>query len=79
MRLAEQYLKYLDKKAQEQEEVAHYLTAMEAIDQEGLPGEVKIQILCDYIEKLEADKIIASERLAELMEEGLNGLPALPK
>lgn len=69
MRLAEQYLKYLDKKAQEQEEEAHYMTAMEAIDQEGLPLDVKVQILSDYIVKLEEDMMQAVTRHAELEAE----------
>lgn len=66
MRLAEQYLKYLDKKAQEEEEEQHYMTAMEAIDQEGLPIESKIIILKDYIEKLRGDLVEAEAKLEEV-------------
>jgi hypothetical protein len=66
MRLAEAYLKYLDKQAQEQEEELHYMTALEAIDQEGLPLESKVEILTDYLAKLDEDRRIAIERLEEL-------------
>lgn len=76
MRLAEQYLKYLDKRAQEEEEEQHYMTAMEAIDQEGLPPDAKVQILTDYIAKLEEDLTVATNRLTELQGE-VDGLQTL--
>ncbi len=69
MRLAEQYLRYLDKKAQEQEDAPEYMTAMEAIDQPGLPADAKIQILKDYLDKLDNDRSVAAERLKELEDE----------
>lgn len=75
MRLAEQYLKYLDKKAQEQDEELHYMTAMEAIDQPGLPAESKVTILTDYITKLEADLVLAQDRLKEVTDD----LQAMPE
>lgn len=78
MRLAEQYLKYLDKKAADEEEELSFMTAMEAIDQEGLPLESKAQILTDYIAKLESDHTIAINRLSEVRKE-IHGLQALPE
>jgi hypothetical protein len=67
MRLAEQYLKYLEKRAKESEENdGSYMTALEAIDQEGLPDETKKQILTDYIGKLEEDLAACRARLEEL-------------
>lgn len=76
MRLAEKYLQYLDKVAKEADEEKHYMTAMEAIDQEGLPLDSKVEILKDYIDKLEEDHTIALERLHVLIREQ-NGLPPL--
>jgi uncharacterized protein (DUF2267 family) len=69
MRLAEQYLKYLEKQAAQEEEEQHFMTAMEAIDQEGIPIASKIEILTDYIDKLESDHKGATDRLAELLKE----------
>lgn len=74
MRLAEQYLKYLDKMAQEKDEEQHYMTAMEAIDQEGLPIESKVAILTDYLAKLDEDRETASKRLEELLLEQLEAI-----
>ena len=74
MRLAELYLKRLEQKAKEEEEELHYMSALEAIDQEGLPVESKIQILTDYLAKLESDREEAEARLAELQLEVINGL-----
>lgn len=68
MRLAEQYLKYLEKKAAEAEgEEDEYLTPLQAIDQEGLPHEAKLEILQGYITQLEADHTAATERMKELL------------
>jgi hypothetical protein len=79
MRLVEQYLRYLDKKAKEEEEELHYLTPLEAIDQPGLPVENKIEILTEYLKKLEEDKTQAQERLNELQLEVINGLQTMQR
>lgn len=76
MRLAEKYITYMEKLARQEEADIPYMTAMDAIDQEGLPIENKIQILQDYISKLESDHTIAINRLAELEREK-HGLPPL--
>lgn len=76
MRLAEKYLQYLDKLQREEEDEKQYMTALEAIDQEGLPLGNKIEILRDYIDKLEEDHTIALERLGELLKEQ-HGISAL--
>lgn len=73
MRLAEQYLKYLERKAKEAEsEEAEYLTPLEAIDQEGLPLETKIEILTTYMQQLQDDHEKATAKLAELTTGGAN-------
>lgn len=68
MRLAEQYLKWLDKQAEKAaQEESEYLTPLEAIDQEGLPVERKIEILQVYMDQLVADHKLAEEKLKELI------------
>jgi hypothetical protein len=66
MRLAELYLKRLEKLAAEADEEVEYLTPLQAIDQEGLPIESKIEILSGYVEQLKTDLSAATARLEEL-------------
>lgn len=68
MGLADRYIKHLERKAAQEETQTEYMTALEAIDQEGLPDDVKIQILKDYIEKLNEDIVEATTRLSQLEE-----------
>lgn len=73
MRLAEQYIKYLEKKdAQEaamQELLAITVTPLQMIDQEGLSVERKLEILYAYLKQIETEWVAASARLVELRGE----------
>lgn len=70
MRLAEQYIKYLEKQdAQEaamQELLAVTVTPLQMIDQEGLSDERKLEILYAYLKQIEEEWVAASARLVEL-------------
>lgn len=74
MGLADRYIKHLEKKAALEEATTEYMTALEAIDQEGLPDDVKITILNDYIEKLNEDIAEARSRLEQLQEAHSDGV-----
>lgn len=69
MRLAEMYIKFLEKEAANKSENVEYMTALEAIDQEGLPVETKKQILADYIAKLEEDVRLAQAKMEEISDD----------
>lgn len=70
MRLAEQYMKHLEKKQQADAEMdMEWLTPLQAIDQEGLPVESKIEILAIYMDQLQKDHQTATIRLLELQKE----------
>lgn len=71
MKLAENYLKYLERKQlnDEGKPENHPVTALEIIDQPGLSVEKKFEIMNDYIGQLEDEWKQASERMVEIVGE----------
>lgn len=69
MKLAENYLRYLEKKTIEGGGEPLTLAALEIIDTDGITLERKVEIMQQYLDDLEAEWRAASERMAELHEE----------
>lgn len=70
MKLAENYLKYLEKKqAQEGDRHEEVLTALEIIDQPGLSIDKKYEILEAYIDELQDELRTVSVRMEEIHNE----------
>lgn len=69
MKVAESYLKYLERKQQFEEAKANIekLDPLEMIDQEGLTLDMRIQILGEWLEEVESYWQAASTRMAELV------------
>jgi hypothetical protein len=71
MKVAESYLKYLERKQQFEEAKANIekIDPLEMIDQPGLTITMRTEILSEYIDDLEGYWRAASDRMAELMKE----------
>lgn len=69
MKIAESYLKYLERKQQIEEAKLNQekLDPLEMIDLEGLDLDARIEILAEWIEECEKDWTNASARMAELL------------
>lgn len=71
MKVAESYLKYLERRQQFEEAKANIdkIDPLDMIDQEGLTVDMRIEILGEYIGDLEDYWGRASERMEQLMKE----------
>lgn len=71
MKVAESYLKYLERRQQFEEAKANIdkIDPLDMIDQEGLTLDMRVEILSEYIDDLENFWTTASARMEQLMKE----------